>query len=59
MMEDSGANRGAAAGVADRGRAGEIAGVAGEMIDLMGRHVIPKIDTDPVHRTTRMRESAA
>ena len=29
-----------------------------EMIRLMGEHVIPKIDTDPVHRTTRMRESA-
>jgi hypothetical protein len=25
----------------------------------MGEHVIPKIDTDPVHRTTRMREAAA
>jgi alkanesulfonate monooxygenase SsuD/methylene tetrahydromethanopterin reductase-like flavin-dependent oxidoreductase (luciferase family) len=30
-----------------------------EMIRLMGEHVIPKIDTDPVHRTTRMREAAA
>jgi alkanesulfonate monooxygenase SsuD/methylene tetrahydromethanopterin reductase-like flavin-dependent oxidoreductase (luciferase family) len=30
-----------------------------EMIDLMGRYVIPKIDTDPVHRTSRMRDSAA
>jgi alkanesulfonate monooxygenase SsuD/methylene tetrahydromethanopterin reductase-like flavin-dependent oxidoreductase (luciferase family) len=30
-----------------------------EMIELMGRHVIPKIDTDPVHRTSRMRDSAA
>ncbi len=29
-----------------------------EMIRLMGEHVIPKIDTDPVHRTTRMRASA-
>ncbi|MCB0993529.1 MAG: LLM class flavin-dependent oxidoreductase [Acidimicrobiales bacterium] len=29
-----------------------------EMIRLMGEHVIPKIDTDPVHRTTRQRESA-
>jgi alkanesulfonate monooxygenase SsuD/methylene tetrahydromethanopterin reductase-like flavin-dependent oxidoreductase (luciferase family) len=28
-------------------------------IRLMGEHVIPKIDTDPVHRTTRMREAAA
>jgi hypothetical protein len=25
----------------------------------MGEHVIPKIDTDPVHRTSRMREAAA
>jgi alkanesulfonate monooxygenase SsuD/methylene tetrahydromethanopterin reductase-like flavin-dependent oxidoreductase (luciferase family) len=30
-----------------------------EMIRLMGEHVIPKIDTDPVHRTTRFREAAA
>ena len=30
-----------------------------EMIRLMGQHVIPKLDTDPVHRTTRMREAAA
>jgi alkanesulfonate monooxygenase SsuD/methylene tetrahydromethanopterin reductase-like flavin-dependent oxidoreductase (luciferase family) len=29
-----------------------------EMIRLMGEHVIPKIDTDPVHRTTKMREAA-
>lgn len=29
-----------------------------EMIRLMGEHVIPKIDTDPVHRTNRMREAA-
>jgi alkanesulfonate monooxygenase SsuD/methylene tetrahydromethanopterin reductase-like flavin-dependent oxidoreductase (luciferase family) len=29
-----------------------------EMIRLMGEHVIPKIDTDPVHRTTRFRETA-
>jgi alkanesulfonate monooxygenase SsuD/methylene tetrahydromethanopterin reductase-like flavin-dependent oxidoreductase (luciferase family) len=28
------------------------------MIRLMGEHVIPKIDTDPVHRTTRFREAA-
>jgi alkanesulfonate monooxygenase SsuD/methylene tetrahydromethanopterin reductase-like flavin-dependent oxidoreductase (luciferase family) len=27
-------------------------------IELMGKYVIPKIDTDPVHRTTRFRESA-
>jgi alkanesulfonate monooxygenase SsuD/methylene tetrahydromethanopterin reductase-like flavin-dependent oxidoreductase (luciferase family) len=30
-----------------------------EMIRLMGEHVIPKIDKDPQHRTTRMREAAA
>jgi alkanesulfonate monooxygenase SsuD/methylene tetrahydromethanopterin reductase-like flavin-dependent oxidoreductase (luciferase family) len=30
-----------------------------EMVRLMGEHVIPKIDTDPVHRTTRMRQAAA
>ncbi len=30
-----------------------------EMIRLMGEHVIPKIDTDPVHRTTRLRQAAA
>jgi alkanesulfonate monooxygenase SsuD/methylene tetrahydromethanopterin reductase-like flavin-dependent oxidoreductase (luciferase family) len=30
-----------------------------EMIRLMGEHVIPKIDTDPVHRTTKFREAAA
>src|SRR4051812_5460921 len=29
-----------------------------EMIRLMGEHVIPKLDTDPVHRTTRLREAA-
>jgi alkanesulfonate monooxygenase SsuD/methylene tetrahydromethanopterin reductase-like flavin-dependent oxidoreductase (luciferase family) len=28
------------------------------MIRLMGEHVIPKIDTDPVHRTTRFRDAA-
>ncbi|APE22229.1 MULTISPECIES: LLM class flavin-dependent oxidoreductase [Streptomyces] len=27
-------------------------------IKLIGEHVIPKIDTDPVHRTTRFRQSA-
>ncbi|WP_426364400.1 LLM class flavin-dependent oxidoreductase [Streptomyces sp. E-08] len=27
-------------------------------IKLIGEHVIPRIDTDPVHRTTRMRQSA-
>ena len=29
-----------------------------ETIRLMGEHVIPKLDTDPVHRTTRFREAA-
>jgi alkanesulfonate monooxygenase SsuD/methylene tetrahydromethanopterin reductase-like flavin-dependent oxidoreductase (luciferase family) len=29
-----------------------------ETIRLMGEHVIPKIDTDPVHRTTRFRQEA-
>jgi alkanesulfonate monooxygenase SsuD/methylene tetrahydromethanopterin reductase-like flavin-dependent oxidoreductase (luciferase family) len=28
-------------------------------IRMMGEHVIPKIDKDPVHRTTRLREAAA
>ena len=32
---------------------------AHETIRLFGEHVIPKIDTDPVHRTTRFREQAA
>ncbi|WP_086825765.1 LLM class flavin-dependent oxidoreductase [Streptomyces sp. NRRL B-24572] len=27
-------------------------------IKLIGEHVIPKIDTDPVHRTTRMRQAS-
>jgi alkanesulfonate monooxygenase SsuD/methylene tetrahydromethanopterin reductase-like flavin-dependent oxidoreductase (luciferase family) len=30
-----------------------------ETIRLMGEHVIPKIDLDPVHRTTRFRDLAA
>jgi alkanesulfonate monooxygenase SsuD/methylene tetrahydromethanopterin reductase-like flavin-dependent oxidoreductase (luciferase family) len=30
-----------------------------EMIRLMGEHVIPKLDTDPVHSTSRYREAAA
>jgi alkanesulfonate monooxygenase SsuD/methylene tetrahydromethanopterin reductase-like flavin-dependent oxidoreductase (luciferase family) len=30
-----------------------------EMIRLMGEHVIPAIDTDPIHRTSRMRDTAA
>ena len=30
-----------------------------ETIRLIGEHVIPKIDTDPVHRTTRFREAAS
>jgi alkanesulfonate monooxygenase SsuD/methylene tetrahydromethanopterin reductase-like flavin-dependent oxidoreductase (luciferase family) len=29
-----------------------------ETIRLVGEHVIAKVDTDPVHRTTRMREAA-
>ena len=29
------------------------------MIKLMGEHVIPKFDTDPVHRTTWLREAAS
>jgi alkanesulfonate monooxygenase SsuD/methylene tetrahydromethanopterin reductase-like flavin-dependent oxidoreductase (luciferase family) len=30
-----------------------------EMIRLMGEHVIPKVHTDKVHRTTRARDAAA
>jgi alkanesulfonate monooxygenase SsuD/methylene tetrahydromethanopterin reductase-like flavin-dependent oxidoreductase (luciferase family) len=30
-----------------------------ETIRLFGEHIIPKMDTDPVHRTTRLREAAA
>jgi alkanesulfonate monooxygenase SsuD/methylene tetrahydromethanopterin reductase-like flavin-dependent oxidoreductase (luciferase family) len=30
-----------------------------ETIRLFGEHIIPKVDTDPVHRTTRLREAAA
>jgi alkanesulfonate monooxygenase SsuD/methylene tetrahydromethanopterin reductase-like flavin-dependent oxidoreductase (luciferase family) len=30
-----------------------------ETIRLLGEHVIPKLDTDPVHRTTRFRDAAA
>jgi len=30
-----------------------------ETIRLMGAHVIPEIDKDPVHRTTKLREAAA
>jgi alkanesulfonate monooxygenase SsuD/methylene tetrahydromethanopterin reductase-like flavin-dependent oxidoreductase (luciferase family) len=30
-----------------------------ETIRLMGEYVIPKIDTDPVHRSSRMRDAAA
>jgi alkanesulfonate monooxygenase SsuD/methylene tetrahydromethanopterin reductase-like flavin-dependent oxidoreductase (luciferase family) len=33
--------------------------VALETIRLMGEHVIPKLDIDPVHRTTRFRQAAA
>ncbi|MDQ1496883.1 MAG: hypothetical protein QOI86_223, partial [Actinomycetota bacterium] len=30
-----------------------------DMIRLMGEHIIPKLDKDPVHRTTRFRTEAA
>jgi alkanesulfonate monooxygenase SsuD/methylene tetrahydromethanopterin reductase-like flavin-dependent oxidoreductase (luciferase family) len=30
-----------------------------ESIRLFGKHVLPKLDPDPVHRTTRFREAAA
>jgi len=30
-----------------------------ETIDLFGKHIIPKLDKDPVHRTTRFRSAAA
>jgi hypothetical protein len=30
-----------------------------ETIRLLGEYVIPKLDTDPAHRTTRFREAAA
>jgi alkanesulfonate monooxygenase SsuD/methylene tetrahydromethanopterin reductase-like flavin-dependent oxidoreductase (luciferase family) len=33
--------------------------VAMDSIRLFGTHVIPKLDPDPVHRTTRFREAAA
>ena len=29
-----------------------------ETIRLFGEHVIPKVDPDPVHRTTKMRQAA-
>jgi alkanesulfonate monooxygenase SsuD/methylene tetrahydromethanopterin reductase-like flavin-dependent oxidoreductase (luciferase family) len=29
-----------------------------QTIRLVGEHVIPKIDTDPVHRTSRFRQGA-
>jgi len=29
-----------------------------ESIETFGTHVLPKFDTDPVHRTTRQREAA-
>ena len=29
-----------------------------ESIRLLGEHVIPKLDTDPVHRTDRFRQNA-
>jgi alkanesulfonate monooxygenase SsuD/methylene tetrahydromethanopterin reductase-like flavin-dependent oxidoreductase (luciferase family) len=33
--------------------------VAKETLELFGEHVIPQLDPDPVHRTTRFREAAA
>jgi hypothetical protein len=30
-----------------------------ETIRLLGEHVIPKLDTDPEHRTNRFRDAAA
>ena len=30
-----------------------------ETVRLLGEYVIPKVDTDPVHRTTRFRDAAA
>jgi alkanesulfonate monooxygenase SsuD/methylene tetrahydromethanopterin reductase-like flavin-dependent oxidoreductase (luciferase family) len=30
-----------------------------ETIRLLGEHVIPKIDTEPLHSTTRYRQAAA
>jgi alkanesulfonate monooxygenase SsuD/methylene tetrahydromethanopterin reductase-like flavin-dependent oxidoreductase (luciferase family) len=33
--------------------------VALETIRLFGEHVIPKMDKDPVHRTTKLRQAAA
>jgi alkanesulfonate monooxygenase SsuD/methylene tetrahydromethanopterin reductase-like flavin-dependent oxidoreductase (luciferase family) len=30
-----------------------------ETIELIGKHVIPKLDTDPVHRTSRMRDASS
>ena len=32
--------------------------IAMETIENLGRYIVPKIDTDPVHRSTRMRELA-
>jgi hypothetical protein len=29
-----------------------------ETIRLFGKHVIPKLDPDPVHRTTKFRDAA-
>jgi len=29
-----------------------------DSIETFGKHVLPKFDTDPVHRTTRQREAA-
>ncbi|MGE3324471.1 MAG: LLM class flavin-dependent oxidoreductase [Acidimicrobiia bacterium] len=33
--------------------------IATETIETIGKYVMPKIDTDPVHRTSRMRDGAA
>jgi hypothetical protein len=30
-----------------------------ETIEMFGRHIIPRLDKDPVHRTTRFRNAAA
>ncbi len=33
--------------------------IAVESVETFGKHVIPQFDTDPIHRTTRLREAAA
>jgi alkanesulfonate monooxygenase SsuD/methylene tetrahydromethanopterin reductase-like flavin-dependent oxidoreductase (luciferase family) len=40
-------------------RAGKTMEETLRMIELMGKYVIPKFDTDPIHRTTRLRTDAA